>query len=140
MQHKSQLTEKIRQPMALLLRYVKFRPDGGSNKAKIALMSDHDNDILRRAHAIRHEGIALENDGLLNEARTRYEEALSLYRVHSTADDLHYANAVRYVAAIYGRLGLTREAKELWHEALSRYEECGIKEGVEEASRHLRDG
>lgn len=92
---------------------------------------------LKRAHRIRHYGIDLENQNRLAEAEACYDEALALYREHSTIDDLNYANAVRYVAVIKERLGKHAEAKALWIEAVVRYKNVGIEEGLAESVSHL---
>ena len=96
-------------------------------------------DELKRAHHIRHVGIDLENQGRLSEAEAKYDEALALYRLHSTTDDLNYANAVRYPAVIKHRLGKLDEAMRLWEEAVDRYEKVGITEGVTEGTKRLKE-
>lgn len=96
-------------------------------------------DELRRAHRIRHIGIDLENEDKLVEAESKYDEALALYRQHSTEDDLNYANAVRYPAAIKHRLGKFAESIPLWEEAVDRYRKLGITDGVTEGTRRLKE-
>lgn len=94
---------------------------------------------LEEAWVKRHIGINHEYAGRLVEAEKYYDEALSLYREHST-DDLNYANAVRYPAVIKERLGNKDEAARLWEEAHDRYREIGpggLGEGVAEAAAWL---
>jgi tetratricopeptide (TPR) repeat protein len=94
---------------------------------------------LEIAWVKRHIGINHEYAERLEEAEKFYDEALALYRAHST-DDLNYANAVRYPAVIKNRLGKREESRELWEEACRRYENIhpnGLGEGVAEASAWL---
>lgn len=100
-------------------------------------LSDNLDDPLIRAHAIRHLGIDSENAGRLEEAEKYYDEALALYREHSTDDDLNYANAVRYPAVIKNRLGKREEATRLWDEAVARYAAVGIVAGIAEGAANL---
>jgi len=100
-------------------------------------LGDQFNDPLKRAHAIRHLGIASENAGRLEEAEKYYDKALALYREHETDETLDYANAVRYPAAIKNRLGKRAESEALWREAMDRYENVGIADGIVEGKLHL---
>ena len=93
--------------------------------------------ILAEAHAIRHQGIRLENQGRLEEAEKLYDEALALYREHDKNDTLDYANAVRYPAVVKNLLGKRDDATTLWTEAFHRYEKIGIIEGVAGAAAWL---
>ena len=70
-------------------------------------------EILAKAHRIRHEGIELENAGRLLEAEEKYDEALRLYREHDKNDTLGYANAVRYPAVVKNLLGKRDESAAL---------------------------
>ncbi len=95
---------------------------------------------LEAAWVKRHIGIIHEYAGRLDEAERCYDEALLLYRQHSTDDDLNYANAVRYPAVVKERLGKKDEAAKLWEEAFERYSRVhpnGLGEGVAEAASWL---
>ena len=95
---------------------------------------------LDEAWVKRHIGINHEYAGRLAEAERFYDDALSLYRQHSQADDLNYANAVRYPAVIKQRLGKIEESTRLWEEAYDRYSPVhpnGLGEGVAEAAAWL---
>jgi len=94
-------------------------------------------DPLKLAHTIRHLGLVHEDAGRLEKAEKFYDEALDLYRTHSTVDTLDYANAVRYPAVVKNRLGKRDESTALWEEACRRYEEVGIHEGVAEGAAWL---
>jgi len=95
---------------------------------------------LEAAWVQRHIGINYEYAGQLEKAEKYYDEALALYRVHSSEDDLNYANAVRYPAVIKERLGKKEESAKLWEEACDRYSRVhpeGLGEGVAEAAAWL---
>jgi len=95
---------------------------------------------LEAAWVKRHIGINYEYAGQLEKAEKYYDEALALYRVHSSEDDLDYANAVRYPAVIKERLGKKEESAKLWEEACDRYSRVhpeGLGEGVAEAAAWL---
>jgi tetratricopeptide (TPR) repeat protein len=95
---------------------------------------------LEEAWVKRHIGINHEYADRLEEAEKYYDEALSLYRQHSTEDDGNYANAVRYPAVIKERLGKKDESARLWEEAHDRYSRVhpqGLGEGVAEAAAWL---
>ncbi len=95
---------------------------------------------LEEAWVKRHIGINHEYAGRLEDAEKLYDEALALYREHSTVDDLNYANAVRYPAVIKERLGKVDESAKLWEEAHDRYAAIGpngLGEGVAEAAAWL---
>ncbi len=95
---------------------------------------------LEAAWVKRHIGINHEYAGRLEDAEKYYDEALALYREHSTEDDLNYANAVRYPAVIKERLGKKGESAQLWEESHDRYAKVhpdGLGEGVAEAAAWL---
>ena len=95
---------------------------------------------LEEAWVKRHIGINHEYAGRLEEAEKYYDEALALYREHSTKDDLNYANGIRYPAVIKERLGKKDESAKLWEEAHDRYARVhpnGLGEGVAEAAAWL---
>ena len=96
-------------------------------------------EILKHAHAIRHQGIELEKDGSFAQAEAKYDEALSLYRQHSSTDDLDYANAVRYSASLKQILGKFAESAELWREATERYKVLDAPDGVVEGEKRLKE-
>lgn len=95
---------------------------------------------LEEAWVKRHIGINHEYAEQLEDAEAFYDEALSLYREHSTVDDLDYSNTVRYPAVVKNRLGKRSEAVQLWEEAHDRYQNIGpggLVEGVAESAAWL---
>ncbi len=94
-------------------------------------------DRLRLAHTVRHLADVLREAGLLEEARTGYEEVLEIYRRHPETRALDLANAIRGFALLRGNAGDPEDAKSLWSEARDLYQSCDVKAGVEESERRI---
>jgi ribosomal protein S18 acetylase RimI-like enzyme len=88
------------------------------------------------AHTVRHEGDVLRRAGRLDEARARYDEALSLYRSLEEPAVLELANALRPMALLLDAVG-DPGAAAVWAEARDLYARAGVAEGVDEADAAL---
>ena len=94
-------------------------------------------DPLRFAHTVRHLGDLLREEGVLDEARTCYKEALAIYRNHKETSPLDLANTIRGFALLRGSAGETDEARVLWREARQLYESVDVEAGVRESDRQI---
>lgn len=94
-------------------------------------------DAMRLAHVVRHLGDVHSNAGRGAEAKSCYDEALTLYRSADSPPTLDFANAVRPMAILLADVGDREEALDLWREAGELYATVGIAEGVEEAERWI---
>lgn len=95
------------------------------------------NEPLRYAHTIRHIADMFLEDGLLNEAKPLYDEALEIYRTDLNTKLLDLANTVRPLALLQQKLGEKERAIELWREARSLYGSLRIEDGTRECDAHL---
>lgn len=92
---------------------------------------------LQLAHAVRHLGDVHRHAGRRTDAKSCYDEALTLYRNADAPPTLDVANAVRPMAILQADLGNPEEALALWRKARDLYATVDIAEGVEEAERWL---
>lgn len=90
-------------------------------------------DRLRLAHTIRHLADIFRENGCAEDASSRYEEALKIYREHTETPPLDLANALRGFAILKGAVGEKEKAKSLWREARSLYGSVNVQAGVEES-------
>ena len=89
------------------------------------------------AHTIRHVADILRSEKAFEQALTRYEEALEIYRAHNETPPLDLANTLRGYALAKTETGEVQEAAALWLEAQSLYEQAGVQAGVAESQSQL---
>jgi tetratricopeptide (TPR) repeat protein len=89
------------------------------------------------AHTIRHLGDILREEGLMEEARPCYEEAIVFYRSSGETSPLAWANALRGFALLRAAMDEDEEAKALWHEARALYESVNVEDGVRESDAQI---
>ena len=95
-------------------------------------------DPLIFAHTFRHLGDILREEGVRDEARTCYEEALAIYRSHRETAPLDLANTIRGYALLRGDSGDdAEEAAALWREARGLYEAVNVEAGVKESEAQI---
>jgi tetratricopeptide (TPR) repeat protein len=92
---------------------------------------------LRLAHTVRHVGDILRQDGLLDQARPCYEEALRIYREQDQTPPLDLANAIRGFALLRAETGEREQARSLWQEARSLYQSEDVQAGVRESDAQI---
>jgi tetratricopeptide (TPR) repeat protein len=92
----------------------------------------------RIAHTVRHAADILRHEKRFQEAKSDYDEALSIYRSHPGTKSLDLANAIRGLALTEGELGDVPAARRLWQEARTLYEAVSVQAGVDESDEQLR--
>ena len=96
-------------------------------------------ETIELAHTLRRMPDVLRHQQRLEEAEQAYIEAVSIYRGNESRCALDLANALRGLALLAASKGLVGAAIDRWREARLLYEVVGIRAGVEESDRQLRN-
>jgi tetratricopeptide (TPR) repeat protein len=96
-----------------------------------------ENNRLAYAHTIRHIADMFLGEAKYTEAKSRYEEALEIYRGNLDTKLLDLANTVRPYALLHEATGHLEAAREHWQEARNLYASLRLDAGLEECSKHL---
>ncbi len=94
------------------------------------------NDVNKIAHSMRHNADLESELGNLAESEYLYRKSIDLYRsIEVNPGDL--ANTLRGFGILLEKLGSTEETIVVWKETKALYQECELKEGVDEAQSKL---
>ena len=91
----------------------------------------------RISHSTRHLADLQRQMGKVADAIKSYETAIAGYRSNPATSALDIANASRGYALALESAGETKSALSIWREVSVAYADLGLKQGVEEASKHM---
>ena len=90
-------------------------------------------ELLKTAHALRHQADIMRQLDCGIEAQALYQKALTIYRKKESTATNDLANALRGYALNLVDLGLKDQALKAWKEVAEQYSKIGLQDGVAEA-------
>jgi len=94
-------------------------------------------DILKLAHALRHQADIMRKLDCGIEAQALYQKALVIYRKEKKTQTIDLANALRGYALNMIDMGLKEQSREVWQEVAGLYAKINLSDGVNEARNWL---